>query len=393
MDFTYAIIGNGIAGYSAAKEIRKYDKEGSIALISEEPYETYYRIKITELICQEDVNNPSVCSIEWYEDNHIDQELNARCTKIDPLEKKIFLQDGKEISAKKILIATGAHAFRAPVKGNDKEGVFALRDYEDLMQFRKYMNKYKKIAVFGGGILGLEAAHSLKKLGKEVSIIERSDYVMSRQLDQELGLALNEELKSLGYNVVTNKDTLEFAGRDKVEEIKFGDGISLEVEAILMSTGVKPTLDLVKDTPIETNRGILVNENMETNIEDIYAAGDVVEVHGMTLGLWTASMEMGKVAGAVMTGNPSSYEKPKLFTKLDMGEVQIFSVGNVKDYDEVYKYDQGKEHHRLFVTQGIVTGAILTGSTKAMGKVKNYVFKQEKIENVSQEAYPFVKVQ
>lgn len=391
MNFTYGIVGNGIAGYSAAKEIRKHDKDGTIALISAEPYGTYYRIKITELICQEDIQNPSVCNIEWYEDNQVDEELNIPCVKIDPLNRVLSLADGRQIQAEKILLATGAHAFRAPVKGNDLEGVFALRDYDDLMAFRAYVTDKKRIAVFGGGILGLEAAHSLKKLGKEIFIVERSDYLMSRQVDRELGLALNKDLEALGYNLVTGKNTLAFSGEGKVERIEFADGSQLEVDAILMSTGVRPNLDLVRDTGLEIGKGLIVDEKMRTNIPNIFGAGDLVEVYGRTLGLWTAAMDMGKVAGAVMAGQEASYEQPKLFTKLDMGPIQIFSVGDISQYDEVYKYKSEGENHRLFVTNGIVTGGVLTGNTKSMGKVKNYVFKKAKIEDVQKEIYPFEK--
>lgn len=391
MNFTYGIVGNGIAGYSAAKEIRKHDKDGTIALISAEPYGTYYRIKITELICQEDIQNPSVCNIEWYEDNQVDEELNIPCVKIDPLNRVLSLADGRQIQAEKILLATGAHAFRAPVKGNDLEGVFALRDYDDLMAFRAYVTDKKRIAVFGGGILGLEAAHSLKKLGKEIFIVERSDYLMSRQVDRELGLALNKDLEALGYNLVTGKNTLAFSGEGKVERIEFDDGSQLEVDAILMSTGVRPNLDLVRDTGLEIGKGLIVDEKMRTNIPNIFGAGDLVEVYGRTLGLWTAAMDMGKVAGAVMAGQEASYEQPKLFTKLDMGPIQIFSVGDISQYDEVYKYKSEGENHRLFVTNGIVTGGVLTGNTKSMGKVKNYVFKKAKIEDVQKEIYPFEK--
>ncbi|MCD1148021.1 FAD-dependent oxidoreductase [Peptoniphilus sp. KCTC 25270] len=390
MNFNYAIVGNGIAGYTAAKEIRKNDKEGTIVLISEEPYETYYRIKITELICEDDTTQPYVCDASWYEEHDVDKELNARVKEIIPEEKRLILENGKEITADKILLAVGASAFVPPIKGVEKKGIFALRKYEDLIQFREYVEKYDRVAVLGGGILGLEAAESLKELGKEVSIIDRSDYVMTRQLNRELGLSLNEQLKDEGYSVYLNKNTECFLGDDKVEGIQFDDGTSIEVDAVLMSMGVRPNLELVKDTAIEINRGILVNEKMETSVEGIYAAGDVVEVHDQVLGLWTASMEMGKVAGSNLSGVEATYDVPKLFTKLDMGDVQIFSVGAIGEGD-VYKYDEGVEHHRLFVKDGIVTGAILYGNTKAMGKVKNYVYQQKAIADVQEEVYPFTK--
>lgn len=392
MDYKYAILGNGIAGYTAAKEIRKHDKEGEIVLISQEPYETYYRIKISELIAHKEVEKPYVCSIEWYDDNRVTQELGTRCTAINPENRKITLDNGKEISADKILIALGASPFIPPIKGVDKEGVFSLRDFDDLTKFREYLDKYKKVTILGGGILGLEAAESLKKLGKKVNIIESSEYVMRKQLSRELGLKLNKQLEQLGYTLYKNKKTKEFLGNEKVEEIWFEDGTKIQTDAVLLSTGVRPSINLIKSTSIETNKGILVDEKMKTNIENIYAAGDIAEVYGRTLGLWSAAMETGKVAGATMVGNEDLiYEQPKLFAKLDMGEVQIFSVGDINKFEEVYKYDQENEHHRLFVTNGLVTGAILTGNTKAMGKIRNFVFNKKRIEDVQKEAFPFEK--
>lgn len=388
----YLIIGNGIAGLSCVKQIKKNDPDSSIIMISKEKKNTYYRIKLTEYISEGyDINKAYVNKQEWYKDNNVTVILDKEVISLDEKNKYVTLEDGEEVIADKILLAMGASPFIPPIENVDLNGVFALRTIEDVDNFLNYVSDVDTVSVLGGGLLGLEAAYSLLKLGKKVNVVESYKYVLGRQLDEELGENLNKELTSMGINVIVGQNVKSFIGNEKVTGIKLEDGTEVKTDAILISTGVKPNIDIVKNTSIETNKGIIADKNLKTNIDGIYAAGDVVEIFGMTMGLWTAAMEMGKIAGTNMTGGEAEYEMPKLFTSLDIGDINIFSCGEVSNYDEIYKYDDEESHHRIYIKDNKAVGGVLEGNTKEKNKIKNLVFNHSEVDELNTCNIDFVK--
>ncbi|MFS8541703.1 MAG: FAD-dependent oxidoreductase, partial [Tissierellales bacterium] len=284
----YLIIGNGIGGLSAAREIRSHDKESRIVLISKEPYLTYYRPKLTEGIFEDfSVDSLLVYDEKWYRQRNIEIVLKTAVEKIDIDNSIVHLDDSRKIEYEKLLIATGSHPFIPPFKGKDKEGVFALRTLQDLYEFKEFLKSCNTVSVVGGGLLGLEAAWSLKQLGKEVNVIEFAPYLLPKQLDKELAGKLERRLNSLGLNIYINSQVEEVLGDTRTNRLKLNGDREIATEAVLVSSGIRPNLDLIKDTPIEYDKGIKVDSQMRTNIENIFAVGDVVEVEGMVLGLWT----------------------------------------------------------------------------------------------------------
>lgn len=372
----YLIIGNGIGGLSAAREIRNHDKNGTIIILSKEPYLTYYRPKLTEGIFEDfSLKDYLVYDEDWYSARNIKVVLNVNVEKIDIDNNAVHLEDNSKVGYEKLLIATGSNPFIPPIKGKDKKGVFALRTLNDLHEFKEYIKPLNIVTVIGGGLLGLEAAWSLKLLGKKVNVIEFALYLLPRQLDKELADKLERKLNDAGLKIFTNSQAEEILGENKATEIKLNGDRSILTDAVLISSGVRPNLDLIKDTPIEFNRGIKVDKHMRTNIENIFAAGDIVEVEGMVLGLWTAANEQGKIAGANMAGVEMEYTQPKIFTRLEIGDIKVFSAGIINDYDKVYEYkDDNKDvHYKLFTKDGIIVGAILFGDLKDMIKFNNAV--------------------
>ena len=178
----YLIIGNGIGGLSAAREVRNQDKEGTIMLISKEPYYTYYRPKLTEGIFKEfTINNLLVYDENWYKQKNIKTALRTVVKKLDIENNVVHLYDGKIITYEKLLIATGGRPFIPNIKSKNKEGVFALRTIQDLYEFKEFLKSCNTVSVIGGGLLGLEAAWSLKLLKKEVNVIEFAPYLLPKQ--------------------------------------------------------------------------------------------------------------------------------------------------------------------------------------------------------------------
>lgn len=378
----YLVIGNGMTGLSAIREIRRNDENGSITVVTNEPYHTYYRVKLTEFISRDyDEEELLVNPVEWYEENKIEVKLRKIVETVDFENKTAYLDDGEEVQYEKLLLATGSRPFIPPIKGNFKQGFFALRSLRDLEFIKKYLDGRDRVAVIGGGLLGLEAAWSLKELGKEVSIIEFGAHLLNRQLDAELSTKLEEELRDEGFNLYLNAGAEEILGDDVANGIKLSTGHSIEVDAVLVSSGVRPDLDLVVGTQVETDRGIKVNNRLETNIDGVYAAGDVAQVGETVLGLWTSANEQGRVAGANMSGGEREYDVPKLFAALDIGDIHLFSAGQVADVDKVYEYKTDESHNKIFVKDGKMVGSILFGETKPMGKYRKAVFAKENIED------------
>lgn len=372
----YLIIGNGIAGLAAAREIRSNSEEGTIIMVSNEPTLTYYRVKLTEYISKDFVDEDLLVSKEnWYQDKNIKVMLRKFVEDIDVINNKVKLDDGQVIEYEKLLIATGSRPFIPPINGKYQEGVFALRTLKDLHYIKDYMKSCEDVSVIGGGLLGLEAAWSLKQLGKNVSIIEFAPYLLPRQLDKEIANKLEEKLSSIGFKVYLSSQGEEITGEGKAVGIKLNGERNIKADAILVSSGIRPNLDLVRDTTIEYDKGIKVDKHLKTNIDNVYAAGDVVEIEGMVLGLWTAGNEQGKVAGANMAGKELEYNQPKIFTTLKIGSIELFSAGIINDFDRVYEYkdEKGDIHHKIFTKDGKIAGVILFGDLKEVNALRNAV--------------------
>ena len=375
--YDYLIIGNGIAGLSAAEEIRKNDEKGSILIVSDEKENTYWRTKLSELIAKDFTDEEILVKKEsWYKDKNIEVNLDTHAEKIDKDKKEVTLANGSVLEYGKLLIATGAHAFVPPIKNADAEGVFAIRSANDLKEFKNYLADKKKLIIIGGGILGLEAANSINKLDIEITIVEAFDYLLARQLDKDLSKKLEKSLNEAGMKTLTGVTSDEILIKDgKVCGLRLSDGTELEADAIMIQAGVRSNLDVAKDSGLETDRGILVGENLQVEGEDIYVAGDVAQIGNFSIGLWTASMEMGKIAGANMTGDNKLYEKPKPFSTLILENVKLFSAGqNSGEGIEEVKKEKGDKIYKLFKNGDKFVGGILWNDISYQTCIKNIVF-------------------
>jgi nitrite reductase (NADH) large subunit len=379
----YLIIGNGIAGLAAAKEIRNNDLDSTITMISSEEINTYYRVKLTEYISKDFIDEELLVSKEtWYKEKDIEVILSKIVENIDINNNKIRLDDGQEIGYDKLLIATGSRPFVPAINGKYKEGIFALRTLRDLHEMKEYLKPLTDVSVIGGGLLGLEAAWSLKQLGKEVNIIEFAPYLLPRQLDKEIADKLEKKLLDNGFKLYLDSQAEEIIGEGKVSGIRLKDGREIESQTIVVSSGIRPNLDIVRDTTIEYDKGIKVGKDLRTNIANIYAAGDVVEIDGMVLGLWTAGNEQGKIAGANMTGKDLRYNQPKIFTTLQIGDIKLFSAGIINDFDKIYEYkdEEMDIHHKIFTKDKKIVGVILFGDLKEINALRNAVISNMRID-------------
>ena len=365
----YLIIGNGIAGLSAAKEIRIKEKDSSILIISSENYLTYYRVRLTEALEKGIEKEELIVNNEaWYKENNIDIMLNTRVQTIKEDENKIVLENGEEISYEKLLLSTGGKPFTPPIKGKEKKGVFTLRTLEDLESIREYIKDKKDIVVVGGGLLGLEAAWAIKEQGKNVSVVEFAPYLLPRQLDEELGKKLEERLKAEGLNIFVPALTKEILGQESVDSIELDMDRTIKADAVIISTGIRANIEILEGTSIKTN------------IPNIYSAGDAAEYEDSIVGLWTTSMEQGKIAGLNMTGESLEYTGIKPFTRLSLKDIKIFSAGDISEYDELHLNNEEENYKKIFTRDNKIIGGILFGDLKEMNSFKNSIFSNEDID-------------
>ena len=380
--YDYLIIGNGIAGLSATEEIRKKDADAKILIVSDEKPSTYWRTRLSDLISKEFNDDDLYVKKEpWYSERKIDERLKTSVDKLDLDRNVAILSDGEEIEYKKALLATGAHPFVPPITNINSDGVFAIRTIDDLMNFKDYVNVKDKVIVIGGGILGLEAAYSAKLLGKKVTIIESFDYLLSRQLDQDLSNKLESTLNEMGITTYTGKNTSEILSKDgKVTGVKLADGSEIPADAVMVQAGVRSNIEVAKNSGLEVDRGIIVDDTLQTEKENIFAAGDCAQIGNFTIGLWTSSQEMGKIAGHNMTGSNECYEKPKPFSTLMIGDTKIFSAGitSGEGIEELSSEKDGNIY-KLFKMSGQYVGGILWGDIRYQNDVKDVVFFHKKL--------------
>ncbi len=369
----YLIIGNGITGLSAAQEIRKQDGKGKILIISQEDMPTYYRVKLSHYISKSfERDSLLVHDWKWYEDRQIELLLSNQVEQIDFSNKEVHSKKGT-VQYNKLLLANGSHPFVPPAKGLDLEGVFTLRTINDLERIQRYLSGVEKVAVVGGGILGLEAAWAIHELGKEVAIIEYAPFLMNRQLDEPISRDLEKMLSSNGFTMYLGAGASTISGNNRVERIKLTDERELEANAVLYSCGIRSNIDLFKESPLAVERGVVVDSTFETSVNDVYAAGDVAQLNGITLGLWTAGMAQGKIAGANMAGKREVYDLEMPSTVFQINDWKIFSTGKISG--ELSHIESNVEDGRLklFFDKGRLQGGILLNNNKWMPTLKKVV--------------------
>jgi len=376
----YLIIGNGIAGISAAVSLRNKDSEGKITVVTKSPKPFYYRIRLIEYLADKTEFEKLVGYGEgFYLDKDIDVKLDMEVTNIDSKNKKVTFEDGSSVEYNKLLLATGARPRYPNIKGiKEKKGVLKFRGVNDSDEIANHVEICKEVAVLGGGLLGIETAFSLLNLGKKVTVIETAPRLLPRQLDEEGSRILQKILEEKGINFILGKNVEEILGEDCVKGIKFGDGEVFQVKSLVLSAGITPRLELAESAGVEINRGIVVNEYMETSIKDIYAAGDSIEFQGTLYGLWIPAKEQGDVAGSNMAGEKSKYNPISSETRLKVSGISFFSGGNIEPMGaHIYKYNKEGIYRKFFVRDEKIVGAILLGDAKTAMKVGGFIKNRE----------------
>jgi len=302
----YVIVGNGVAGVTAAQSIVRADPTAEVHIFSAEPYPYYRRPRLWELIAGE-VEQDALYfrPLEWYPEHGIHVHLGVRATSLDPAAHCLTLSDGSIAEYDRLLLATGGRPFVPPFDGTDSEGVFTLRTLDDALAMKTYARDVRRAAVIGGGLLGLETARALRSAGLEVTVIEFAPYLLPRQLDAEGAQVLQALLEAQGLLFLTNAATEAILGDGHAQGVRLKDGRVVDGELVLISTGIRSRLELAREAGLEVNRGVVVDEQLRSSAADVYAAGDAAEFKGRVYGIIPAAIEQAQVAAANMVADPS----------------------------------------------------------------------------------------
>ena len=362
------MIGNGMAGVRCMEEILKRNREAfDITIVGDEPYPNYNRIMLSHVLQgKTEIKDININDWKWYEDNDITLFTGEKATEIDPEEKEIKTDKGSVISYDELIIATGSSAFILPVNGSELEGVIGFRTIQDTEFMIETADRYQKAVVIGGGLLGLEAARGLMDRGMEVEVVHLMPSLMEQQLDAPAAKMLKKDLEAQGMKFLMEKQTTEIYGNERVEGIKFSDGTSVECDLVVMAVGIRPNIQLAKHAGLDVNRGIIVDDHMQTSIPSIYAVGECAEHNGITYGLVAPLYEQGTALAAYLTGaKTTGYQGSILSTQLKVAGCDLFSGGKIAEDDEtdaIIVHDQfAGVYKKVLVANNKVVGVVLYG--------------------------------
>lgn len=367
----YLIIGNGVAGTTAAEHIRKTDQEGKITMVADEDLPFYHRLRLNDLVVGEVTEQALIVKDpQWYQDRGIDLSLRQRVIDADPVQK-VVMTAHQQFPYDRLLLATGSHSFIPPIQGADKKGVFALRTIQDARDITAFARDIQDVVLIGGGLLGLEAGNALRRLGKRVTVVEFFPRLLPRQLDVDGAKRLQELMENMGFSFRLGAKTEAISGEETVEGVVLEGGESISAQMVIISAGVRPNLQLAGPLGLAQDKGIQVNERLQTSRSHIYAAGDVAEFRGIPYGIWPAAMEQGKIAGTNMAGGDRVYEGTTMANVLKVVGIDLASAGNIDAENEsASRVVQDKDvYKKIILEEDRITGCIMLGNTKGFNKI------------------------
>jgi len=392
----FVIIGNSAAGIAAVEAIRQKDKESKIVVISDEDYPAYCRCLISYYLAGEVKEDKILYRPEtFYKENNIELLLNKKVSRVDPNKSKVILEDKTQLGYDSLLIATGASPKFPSTPGIKKRGVFGFRTIKDVKEISGLLPVTKSACVMGGGLIGLKAAYGLKKKNLEVKVVIKSKQVLSQMLDFEAASFVQKRLEENGIEILTGQDVAEIIGNGDIKAVKLDSGKAFGCSLVIVGKGVQPNMDLIKDTEIEVNEGIIANNLLQTNIPNIYTAGDVCESFDLTLNqhainaLWPVAVEQGKIAGANMAESILRYDGSLGMNSIDFFGLPVISLGIYKVKEEDPSFEELKilepkanRYKKLVLKNNVLVGAVLVGEIKNSGIILRLIREQIDVSSI-----------
>jgi nitrite reductase (NADH) large subunit len=368
------VIGNGMAGMRTVEELlsatpEKYD----ITVFGAEPYGNYNRIMLSSVLCGEKtIEDIVINDRQWYVDKGICLYTgpDKSVVRIDRITRKVYAQDGTSAGYDRLLIATGSRPVIPAIPGNDLEGVISFRDIVDVNKMLSYSKSHNKAVVLGGGLLGLEAANGLALRGMDVTVIHNNEVLLNRQMDRQAGKMLQKELEQrrLKFKMAAKTQQLIGDKNGHITAVRFEDGSELACDLFIMAIGVRPNITLAQEAGIYCERGIVVNDTLQSYDPSIYAVGECIQHRGDTFGLVAPLFEQAKVcANHLSAHGVAEYITLPTATKLKVTGINLFSVGDFMGDDScesIHFTDAALGiYKKLVIKANKLIGVVLYGDT------------------------------
>ena len=371
------IIGNGVAGDSAASVISRSEEEFDVHIFTREQYPFYQRTRLGDVLSGKSSPEDIILhDTQWYSDREINLHLETTITEIDPEKKLVKTKSGDQFSYGKLLLAPGAKPLLPPIKSLNKGNVFSLRTMKDVQKIKSRLPKVEKAVVIGGGLLGLESAYSLNQRGIDVTVVEALPYIMGKQLDSAGSKYVQSRLEETGINFELDAKVRELTGKESITSAVLDTGKKVKTDLTIISAGVSPRTKLASGAGLETKRGIIVDKHLQTSQPEIFAAGDAIEQNGQCYGIWPPALEQGKIAGNNLIGKEKEYDGSLSYFKLKVASIDMISAGAREEEKAaeilVNEEEKNQTYKKFFLNDSKeLVGAILVGDPSCYPTVLN----------------------
>ena len=373
------VVGNGMAGVACLEQILKHAPKFRVTVFGDETHVNYNRIMLSSVLAGErTADDITINPLEWYQQNGITLRLGVRITDVGPKHRTVTGDDGSATHYDKLLLATGSQPLIPPIKGIDKENVLTFRNLNDTRALVARAGKGVRAVVIGGGLLGLEAARGLQLRGCDVTVVHLVETLMNMQLDGTGGLYLQRKMEQMGVRVFTERSTTKLLGNGRVEGVCFKDGAELEADLVVVAAGIRPNVELGRKAGLTVNRGIVVNDYMETSSPRVFAVGECVEHNGQIYGLVAPLLEQGKVLAATITGNRGPvFQGWTPAAKLKIMGVDVFSAGEFQESAgiEAVRYEDPAMgvYKKLLLRGNRLAGVVLVGDASDSNRYMDWL--------------------
>ncbi len=361
------IVGNGMAAARLVDELAKSALgRYAVAVIGEEPRLAYNRVLLSSVLAGETGSHEiELRPADWWRHRGVTVRYGYRVTEIDVGRRELKIEGEESMEYSKLVLATGSTPLRLNLPGADLAGVHTFRDTRDVDLLLTLAAARKRVVVVGGGLLGLEAAYGLAKAGAPVTLLHLMDRLMERQLDGPAADLLKTLVERKGIGILLNASTARIHGDGHVEAVELADGSRIEADAVIFAAGIRPNVALAKEAGIAVNRGVVVNDVMQTSSSDIFALGECAEHRGTCYGLVEPAYEQARVLARHLAGRPAAYHGSVVSTNLKVSGVSVFSAGDFmggEGSESLVLTDRRRgTYKKLVIADGRLTGAVLIG--------------------------------
>lgn len=363
------IVGNGMATARLVDELsRRALGRYAIAVVGAEPRLAYNRVLLSSVLAKEVAPAEiELRSADWWRTRGVTLLYGRQAVSIDPSLRRLRLDGGATLSYTRLVLATGSQPIRLDAPGMGLAGVMTFRDLADVTAMEAAVARHRNVVVIGGGLLGLEAAYGLAKAGANVSVVHLMDRLMERQLDARAAAMLKHEVEGRGIAVHLNAQTTAIRGRGRVEAVTLEDGRNLAADLVVVAAGIRPSVDLARTADLDINRGIVVDDHLQTSRPGIFAIGECAEHGGVCYGLVEPAYEQARVLAERLAGAPAAYQGSAIATNLKVAGVSVYSAGDFlggAGSEAIVFSDPGLGlYKKLVLRDGRLTGAVLFGDT------------------------------